>query len=285
MLEYLHVDVFTSKVLSGNGLTVVFDNNQTLTTEQMQLITQEFKQFETIFITKIALREFTARIFTVDEELQFAGHPILGATACIHNKYFSKELAINIQLNLSAKTVLTNSEKKTGHYYVEMDQGTPEIVGIVPKKEYLKIITRLNLLEDDLDKELPLEVVSTGLPYLIIPITKGLEKVEVLAKDLEETLKKYKAKFTYVVDIPTLECRSWDNTGKGEDVATGSAAGPLCAYLVTHGVTKPDTSIQIKQGKYVGRPSVIETRYDTGPPTKIKIAGDVTIFASGTINT
>ncbi|MCS4521666.1 PhzF family phenazine biosynthesis protein [Clostridium botulinum] len=99
-MEYFHVDVFSNEILYGNGLTVVFCNEE-LEDNLMLKLTQEFKQFETIFVRRIDNSIFNARIFTVDEELDFAGHPILGAAATIHSHIFRNEedMAITFQLN------------------------------------------------------------------------------------------------------------------------------------------------------------------------------------------
>jgi PhzF family phenazine biosynthesis protein len=286
MLDYLHVDVFTKQIMSGNGLTVVFDNKQMLSSMQMQLITQEFKQFETIFIRKKAPNKFIGRVFTVEEELDFAGHPILGATACIHDLYFKSINKIRIELILNEKIVVTSSERKSTSYYVEMNQGSPEYLVIVPEVEYEQILRHLNLQTSNIHEELSIEVISTGLPYLLIPLQSGLEDARITKQNFEALLNSYGAKFVYLFDVNSLECRTWDNRGKVEDVATGSAAGPLCAFLVKNGLRSPNTFIDIHQGKFVNRASVIKTIYSKSPETEpsIIIGGNVSLFASGSIN-
>ena len=282
MLEFQHVDVFANKPLSGNGVTVVYDDNQILTTEQMQAITQEFKQIETIFLTFKSDKEYYARIFTVEEELGFAGHPILGAAACVHSRYFKEEKIFTLKILLQSKTVLVTSERKNNYYYVEMDQGRPEFIDTLKKTDTEKILQRLSLTLDNKAETLPLEVVSTGLPYLLIPLKSGLENVQIITNDLSEILRYYKAKFTYVFDVNTLEGRSFDNEGKVEDVATGSAAGPLCAYLIKHGLKEKNKDVEIHQGKYVGRPSTILAKYTTDNNDSIIVGGAVAFFGSGT---
>src|SRR5512146_1029046 len=86
-LEYRHVDVFTREALSGNGLTV-FPEAGGLAPETMQLITQEMRQFESIFLvpTPAEARRVQARVFTMEEELPFAGHPVLGAACVLHER-------------------------------------------------------------------------------------------------------------------------------------------------------------------------------------------------------
>lgn len=84
-------------------------------------------------------------------------------------------------------------------------------------------------------------------------------------------------------DVNTLECRSFDNDGKAEDVATGSAAGPLCAYLVKHNLKEKNKNVAIHQGQYVGRPSIILAKYSTENSGSIIVGGNVAFFGSGTI--
>lgn len=91
----------------------------------------------------------------------------------------------------------------------------------------------LGLGGDDLHG-LPMQVVSTGLPYLIVPVSTGLDRARIVAGDFEERLASVGAKFVF--DPEQREGRTWDNAGAIEDVATGSAAGPAAAFLVAHGL-------------------------------------------------
>ncbi len=86
-LQYRHVDVFSRRAFDGNGLVVVLDAAG-LSSGLMQVVTREMRQFETVFVTGVdlAARAAVLRIFTVDEELEFAGHPVLGAAAVLHGQ-------------------------------------------------------------------------------------------------------------------------------------------------------------------------------------------------------
>ena len=96
-LRYRHVDVFTSSPLSGNGLTVFWDS-EGLSEEVMQRLTQEMRQFESIFLMRPPEgRIWRGRIFTMEEELEFAGHPILGAAAALHERHGSDEAQVRIE--------------------------------------------------------------------------------------------------------------------------------------------------------------------------------------------
>ncbi|MCS4478411.1 PhzF family phenazine biosynthesis protein, partial [Clostridium botulinum] len=251
-MEYFHVDVFSNEILYGNGLTVVFCNEE-LEDNLMLKLTQEFKQFETIFVRRIDNSIFNARIFTVDEELDFAGHPILGAAATIHSHIFRNEEDMAITFQLNQKTIIVNSKKIEEYYEVQMNQGKAEFLCEVSKEKRNKYVHALNLSEENLSEEFPMEVVSTGLPYLLVPLTSGIENAKIISSKFEEMLKEVGAKFAYIFDVNYIEGRTWDNQGNVEDVATGSAAGPLGAYLYKHNIFNVGHEIIINQGRFVGR--------------------------------
>lgn len=256
-MEYFHVDVFSKQPFAGNGLTVIL-TNQELNQEFMQKTAQELKQFETIFLRQIKANQFQARIFTVEEELDFAGHPILGAAAVLHERYFADEESVDILFVLNHKEVQVMSDKADGCYRCCMNQGMPEFLGALDVSHYQEYVSPLNLSTDDLDERYPLEVVSTGLPYLLVLVKSGLEKAKIRTKHYESLLEKIGAKFVYIFDVNRMEGRTWDNLGKVEDVATGSAAGPVGAYLYEKNLFFNEETILLNQGRYVGRPSVIE---------------------------
>lgn len=280
-MYYYHVDVFSSQSLSGNGLTVIF-HEEDLQSQYMQKIAQEFKQFETIFLKQTAEKCFRARIFTVEEELDFAGHPILGAVSAIHEKLYSDEKGITVKLELNKKIVQSESEKVNGYYQATMNQGIPDYLGSIEGDCKNVFLQDLNLAAKDLYHGLPMEVISTGLSYLIIPLASGLDQVKICVNNLEEKLSKVNAKFVYVFDVDRMEGRTWDNLGAVEDVATGSAAGPVGAYLYKWNFNKLSETIIINQGSYVGRPSKLKVFVNqlTG---EINVAGDVKIIAKGNL--
>lgn len=276
---YYHVDVFSAKSLMGNGLTVILHTNE-LDMRQMQALAQEFRQFETIFLEQLGEKHFRAKIFTVEEELDFAGHPILGAVATIHEELYGGERGLTVVLELNKKTLDVKTIKKDGYFNATMNQGIPTFLGTIEEEKRGIFLRALNLTMDNLHPTLPMEVVSTGLPYLIVPIVSGLEQAKISTENFEALLGKVNAKFVYVFDIAKMEGRTWDNLGAVEDVATGSAAGPMGAYLWKRSVCKAEEKIQINQGRFVGRPSKIEANWDEFTK-EIRVSGDVKIVAKG----
>jgi PhzF family phenazine biosynthesis protein len=126
-------------------------------------------------------------------------------------------------------------------------------------------------------------VISTGLPYLIVPLRAGLTEARIVHPRFGDLLAQIGAQFVYVLDVGAIEGRTWDNDGRVEDIATGSAAGPVGAYLVRHGHAQPGTEIVIHQGRFVGRPSEIAVRVDgeTDAIRSVLVRGDVRMVASG----
>lgn len=278
-LDYSLVDVFARHPLSGNSLSV-FLLDQPLPAPLMLAITRELRQFETIFLQRdVDAVHHRARIFTLDEELDFAGHPLIGAAAVLHARLWPQTEAVNLSIQTRHKRVALHSHQYQGQFQVSMDQGTALCSPPLPAAAWDGLLAATQLCRDDLAPGLPLQVVSTGLPYLIIPVRQGLERVRPTARDFEARLEAVGAKFAYVVDVNTLEARSWDNHGQVEDIATGSAAGPAAAYLVQHGCAPQDKPLRLHQGRFVHRPSDIEVSVGAG--LQITVHGQVCPVGGG----
>lgn len=282
-MKYYHVDVFSHKKFSGNGLTIFIDE-QGLDKKIMQILTQEMRQFESIFFRKTGTNDFRAFIFTTEEELDFAGHPIIGGAAILHDLYSPEQLENTWRIELNRKTVEVNTYKRNDIYSAKMNQGKPVFIKTFTEAETENMLGFLNLNMEDKYKNLPCQVISTGLPYLILPINaSALTKAKVTVTDLENKLSKTGAKFFFVLDIENRQGRTWDNSGLVEDIATGSAAGPVGAYLVEHGLESYNTEIILKQGEFINRPSrlkVLVTKEKEGFGY-IFVEGDVCKIAEG----
>ena len=164
-----------------------------------------------------------------------------------------------------------------------MEQGEPYFELPLELRKSSKLLRAFNLSEKDIHKTLPLQVVSTGLPYLIIPVECSLAKVKIVTRELGQMLAAIGAKFAYILQVSQLEGRTWDNDGRVEDIATGSAAGPIGAYLIQHGIKQPNQEIIIHQGRFVGRPSHIFVKV-MGVPNhmhSVEVSGEVCMVANG----
>jgi trans-2,3-dihydro-3-hydroxyanthranilate isomerase len=276
-IPYYHVDVFSDIPLSGNGLTV-FPESKGLSKSLMQSITQEMRQFESIFLSHREGSVFGANVFTMEEELDFAGHPSLGAAAVLHDLLKPADEEAGWVLAFPAKEVPVTTKRKAHGYEGTMNQG-PAFFGEMLKDEQSRhFLQALGLGEEDRDTAYPLQVVSTGLPYLVIPVERNSLQARIRVTDLAERLSSVGAKFVGILDIPSRSIRTWDNLGLVEDIATGSLAGPAAAYLVKHGVCGVNEPILIHQGKNLGRESKLHARVTGGD---IYVRGDVVKVAAG----
>jgi len=279
-LGYRHVDVFSRRAFQGNGLVVVLDA-ENLSTAVMQELTREVRQFETAFLGGVDLpgRSARLRIFTEDEELDFAGHPVLGAAAVLHTLLPAAEAEESWALAVAQRTVQVRTCGADRWVDATMDQGVPTLGPAITGELAEAYRDALSLPRGHLHPALPMQVVSTGLPYLIVPVQSGLDGARISHPGFEALLEASGAKFVYVLDPDRPEGRTWDNAGRVEDVATGSAAGPAAGYLLHHGVRPATEPILVQQGRFTGRPSTIEVR--PGPDGRLWVGGPVAPVAAG----
>jgi trans-2,3-dihydro-3-hydroxyanthranilate isomerase len=257
-------DVFTSKPLEGNSLAVFFDARE-LSDAEMQSIAKEMNLSETTFIfprdaATERERGVRVRIFTVQEELPFAGHPTLGTAFALRGESGARE----ITLDLNVGKVPVRFEDTAGQAaFGEMTQVDPKF-GMQHDRE--AVARAAGLRVDDFDSSLPIETVSTGVPFTVTPL-KSLavtQKLRVDAYRVAEYLEKTGGKFLYFVARDTIDPAARLHARmifyNGEDPATGSAAGCAAAWMVAHGVAEPDQHVLIEQGIEMQRPSRIFVR-------------------------
>jgi trans-2,3-dihydro-3-hydroxyanthranilate isomerase len=261
-------DVFTSNPLEGNSLAVFFDARG-LSDVEMQSIAKEMNLSETTFILPRDAemeheRGVRVRIFTVQEELPFAGHPTLGTAFALRAESGAKE----ITLELNVGKVPVRFEDTVGQpTFGEMRQIDP-VFGIQHEREAVARATGLTV--DDFDPSLPIETVSTGIPYTVTPLKSlaVIQKLRVNLSRADDYLTKTGGKFFYFVTRETVDSAACLHSRmlfyNGEDPATGSAAGCAAAWMVAHEVAKPDERVLIEQGIEMKRPSRIFVRAERG---------------------
>ena len=267
-------DVFTSNPLEGNSLAVFFDGRG-LSDPEMQAIAKEMNLSETTFVLPRdpkteRERGVRVRIFTVQEELPFAGHPTLGTAFALRGESGAQDIA----LDLNVGKVPVRFEETPGEpVFGEMTQVDP-VFGIQHVREAVAQATGLSV--EDFDSSLPIETVSTGLPYTITPL-KSLAVIQKLRIDLHganEYLAKTGGKFFYFVARETVEPSARLHARmlfyNGEDPATGSAAGCAAAWMAAHGVALSDERVLIEQGVEMQRPSRIFVRAEHSEKNKNK---------------
>ncbi len=266
---FVTMDVFTRQPLEGNQLAV-FTDGRGLSDAEMQALARETNLSETTFIIpRDAETErqhgVKVRIFTVAEELPFAGHPTLGTATLLHRQRGDSE----INLDLRVGKVPVRFSQREGAIFGEMTQRDPVFGGIHAREALAREVLQCD--PNDLDAKLPVQTVSTGLAFAIVPLVsvEKLSKIEFDHKRAAAYLEKTDAKFLYFIarntdakaqtaDVPHFRARMIFYNG--EDPATGSAAGCATAWLVEHGVIASEQAALIEQGVEIKRPSQIHIR-------------------------
>ena len=257
-------DVFSSRPLEGNSLAV-FSDGRGLTDAEMQSLAKEMNLSETTFILPRdaeteRVQGVRVRIFTLQEELPFAGHPTLGTAFALRGQ----SGADCVMLELNVGKVPVHFEDTAGSpAFGEMTQIDPTF-GIQHDREAVAQATGLSA--QDFDDSLPIETVSTGMAFTVVPL-KSLSVIQNLQVDLNraaEYLAKSAGKFFYFVVRETVDPNARLHARmlfyNGEDPATGSAAGCAAAWMAAHGVAKADERVLIEQGVELKRPSRIFVR-------------------------
>jgi trans-2,3-dihydro-3-hydroxyanthranilate isomerase len=279
-LDYVHVDVFAPRPYAGNSLPVFLDC-EGLEADQMQAITRELRHFESVFLTATkSPRTFRVRVFDLNEELPFAGHPLIGAAAALHHSSEQGSTA-TWSFELIERTVSVDTARTASGYFAALDQGHAHF-GAEPVNR-AEVAVAFGLDVRDLDCDLPLAVVSTGLAYLIVPVTSaGLARARIRS-DITALVRAAGAQFAVLLDESRREVRHWNNDGVLEDIATGSAAGTIGAYRLRHCKARSGARFDLEQGRFVGRPSRIEVEPHGSPGevASVRVGGNVAIVGRG----
>ena len=261
---FTQFDVFTSRPLEGNPLAVVHDASG-LSDSEMQSIAREMNLSETTFIfpREVAIerdRGTRVRIFTVQEELPFAGHPTLGTAFFLRGTSGARET----RLDLNVGTIPVNFEERPGEpVFGEMTQRDPEF-GMIHDRQTIASVTGVPL--EDLDPALPIQTVSTGTPFTMLPIRnlEAISRLQLKQRESSEYLRKSDGRFFFCVTRETVDSSARVHARmlfyNGEDPATGSASGCCAGWMVQHGIARPDERVMIEQGIEMKRPSRIFVR-------------------------
>jgi len=263
-LSFVQLDVFSSQPFEGNSLAV-FPDGRGLSDQEMQVLAREMNLSETTFVlprepSVERERGVRVRIFTVQEELPFAGHPTLGTAFQLRGSTGAHEIV----LDLNVGKVPVQFEEEPGQpVFGEMTQVDPEFG---ERHDRAAVVRASGLREGDIDPSLPIQTISTGVPFTVVPV-RGLEIMRGLRVDLrgsEEYLERCGGKFFYFVSRETVDPAARLHARmmfyNGEDPATGSAAGCAAAWMVAHGVAEPEERVLIEQGIEMQRPSRIFVR-------------------------
>jgi trans-2,3-dihydro-3-hydroxyanthranilate isomerase len=300
--EFVQLDVFTQTPLTGNALAV-FPDARGMDDEEMQALAREMNLSETTFIfprdpATEAREGKKVRIFTVTEELPFAGHPTLGTALYLYARAApvsdkSAEIILDLKAGKIPVRFTANSEnagrnRVDGRVFGEMRQRDPEFGTTFPREEVARVI---GIAPDEIPAEWPIQSVSTGVPFAIV----GIRKQETLANlrfdnaQAANFLKNSEAKFFYFLCPQRrgdrLDARARMFMYGSEDPATGSAAGCTASWMVQHGIANSDEQVVIRQGAEIRRPSEMHVRAtrDGQLVTNVRVGGYAVEVLRGTL--
>lgn len=285
--RYVLLDVFTHNPMEGNPLAV-FTDAHGLSFDEMQRIANEMNLSETTFVLPRAAdmeeREgVRVRIFTTQEEMPFAGHPTLGTAWLLQREHGGEqiELALNI-----GKIPIRFATNEAGRLAGEMRQRDPEFGEVFAAEEVARAAA---IPLDWIDTSLPIQTVSTGTPFTIVPLRTldAMHQLQVNVQTSAAFLRPRHSHFFFFVSREvetagaTLHARM--QFYNGEDPATGSASGCATAWALRHGVLASEQSAIIEQGLEIKRPSFIHIRgrRTAEGATDIRVGGEVVVVAEG----
>ena len=286
--RFVQLDVFTARALEGNPLAV-FADGRGLADAEMQALAREMNLSETTFIlprdaeTERA-RGTQVRIFTVEEELPFAGHPTLGTAFYLRGISGADQ----VWLDLKVGKIPVTFRDHHGTAFGEMRQRDPEFGQTHAAAE---IAALAHLTPADLDPSAPIQTVSTGVPFTIVPL-RSLETIRTLRLDMaraDEYGARSDAKFFYFVCRETVNHTARLHARmlfyNGEDPATGSAAGCAAAWMAAHGVAESGERVLIEQGIECRRPSEIWVTAERsgGRVVNVRVGGNAVEVAQGEV--
>ena len=281
-LPFYIVDVFAEEKYAGNQLAV-FMNADRLNTEEMQKIAREINFAESTFITAIQPENNSAliRIFTPEHEMQFAGHPIIGTSWVLMNKIVESQPR-NFKLSVPIGEIPI---EQSGDL-VWLQAAQPQFWDVFAKEGFL---TFSNLKTADFDDKFPIQEVSTGSAFVIVPLKskKALKNLSLELNKMEEWLlihceTSHRALYFYCFDEGKLYSRMLcvEHNQLVEDAATGSASTCLQAFLLKY--HSPEIKMVNHQGDFINRPSKIYFEGKlSGDYFDIKIGGKTQFIAKG----
>lgn len=296
--HFLQADVFTNTPFGGNQLAV-FTDARGLCTEEMQSLAREMNYSESTFILPPELPGAVkrVRIFTPGIELPVAGHPTIGTTYVLAQKgdipLTGDHTQATLQLNIGPMKV--DIESKNGEIqFAWMTHRQPEF-GVV-RDDRERIANALGITAADLIDSLPVQIASTGVPFLFVPI-RSLEAIgkcvpngsALRALFDDEPVMVYMFTPETTSSARQIHSRMFGPhvANIAEDPATGVAAGPMGAYVAHYKVLprQPEMRFVIEQGIEMGRPSHIsvEVKTEGEAITNIRIGGQSVIVGEGEI--
>jgi trans-2,3-dihydro-3-hydroxyanthranilate isomerase len=293
---FVHVDVFTDRVFGGNQLAV-FLEPAGLSDAEMQAIAVEMNLAETTFVFPAARPDCVARvrIFTPGRELPFAGHPTVGTTWVLasRGRLPAGERSVVLEEGIGPVPVRLEGDLSAPSM-AWMSHRTAEFGEALPNRA--AFAEALHVDEGDLLSDQPIRIGSTGIPFLYVPL-RTPEAVDRAEPDMRALSLAFTGErvgvFVFAADPQRGATRVYsrmfagDTIGVAEDSATGSASGPLGAYMAERGLVDVSEPLEIVsfQGNKMGRPSLIHIRLhlQDGRASQIEVGGSVVPVLEGVL--
>ena len=295
-LTFHLVDVFAESPYGGNELAVVRDASR-LSTREMQKIAREFNFSETTFVVSgensrtRAARLFKVRIFTPTRELPFAGHPTLGTAYVIQRFVIGKrvpDITLDLKVGRIPVTLVYSRDRELHRLWMRQVEPT---FGkeLFDAQELSKV---LGIRPDDIDPRFPIVEVSTGVPFIIVPLLNldAVKRCRIDRKSCGELLQKVGEEGILVFSPEAREAGDdlsvrvfVEAFGVPEDAATGSGNGCLAAYLSHYRYFRTEeVDVRVDQGHEIGRPSRIYLKArEEGGKLRVSVGGRVASVGVG----
>ncbi|MEI9979098.1 MAG: PhzF family phenazine biosynthesis protein [Edaphobacter sp.] len=295
--DYAQVDVFAENPLEGNALAV-FADGRGLSTEEMQALARETNLSETTFILPRAPeieREsgVQVRIFLTTAEVPFAGHPTLGTASWLYWNHpvlcGAEEIVLDLGIGRIPVRFKAPQPNECG-VFGTMQQKDPTFGEIRNSKaDREALAAAMSLSPEDLDPELPAQLVSTGMPFCIVAL-RSLDvaaRLRISPQLSRPYLDSIGARYFHCITRASADSGAdWHARMQfdgGEDPATGSASGCAIAYLVRHGAVASGQQVILEQGVEILRPSRIHVSasLEDGLVKKVFVGGRTIPVACG----
>lgn len=284
------IDSFTKEKLTGNPAGVI-TNADGLTSNEMQKIARELNNSETAFILSSdnSMYDVHVRFFTPTNEVPICGHATIAAhyARAIENKLES----CRVYQKTGAGILPVDIIKEQSDYRIIMTQGKIEFGDIIDGIHKDSLVSYLNISDNDLLENYPIQIVSTGHSKVMLGI-KSIECLNTLQPNFNglanlSSIIGCNGYYVFTVDFEDSNTLVHGRMlapaiGINEDPVTGNANGPLGAYLVHHQLVNHNNSLfkfTAKQGEAIKRPGTIEVevKIENNEPEEVKVSGNAVI--------
>jgi trans-2,3-dihydro-3-hydroxyanthranilate isomerase len=279
-IRFRLVDVFAEAPFQGNQLCVVPEPPPELDAATMQTLAREINFSETTFVTRVEPDGYDVRIFTPDSELPFAGHPTLGTAFVLAEE---GRTGTRVTQRCPAGDIPVEVDLAAGRATMRQ---LPAVFG-TEVEDRDAVAAAAGLEQDELVEGLPIVAVSTGVAHTMVPVrTEAAVRRAVREPSVTRVCEAADAESLYLFAVRgdgDVIARMFDRgPGIGEDPATGSAAGPLGAYLAVHGLAGMPGTMTIAQGELVRRPSLLSVTVASQEDAwTVDVAGAVRLVGDG----